>query len=477
MTLRQVIAQRPTVTPQLVMANTLLQLSSTELEQAIAQELAENPALELVEAQRCPKCGQAMSDGRCPACKSTLQSEKDLPQREYASDSAPFEWDADDGDSVSRLASSTTLVEHLLSQARLSLSPQDLSIAAYLVENLDSHGLLRCGLDEAASLFGTDRDRVARVISALQELEPVGIAARDTRECLLIQLEHLRRQGIEQPLAHVLIDDHWETLGTLSLVKIAQASGATVGDVRTALQFIRENLNPFPAHANWTTPHESPSQKTAVYPRPDVIIKDGAGSPGEAPGKYAVELPDAQAYKLRISPAFLEVMHGHRANRIALTEQDMEEWKAFYARARLFIKGVEQRWQALRDVVRHLVEYQGDFLDHGDEHLKPLTRAQLADTIGVHESTVSRAVADKYVQLPAGRITPLATFFDSSVPAKAAIKELIAQESKPLNDRELVELLAQRGHRVARRTVAKYRQALDIPPSSVRRQRLANQRR
>ena len=422
------------------------------------QELAENPALEMVEIQRCPKCGAALHGGNCPSCNKIEES----PPREYDTVQSEYRIDDDRDDGTSQLASKSTLAEHLLTQARLSLSPKDMPIAGHLVENLDDHGLMSCELDQVASHLGVDRSEVERVVSTLQELEPVGIAARDTRECLLIQIEHLRSQGVEQPLAQALISEHWEALSRQSLAKVAKAVGTTVGEVQAALEFIRDNLNPFPAHANWETAQESPSQKETVYLQPDVVIQDG----GET---YKVELPEARSYKLRISPSFLEVIETGKAGKVAFTQKDVEEWKAFYARARLFIKGVERRWQTLQNVVRLLVDYQHDFLMYGDEHLKALTRAQLAEIMDVHESTVSRAVADKNVQLPDGKVVPLAKLFDQSVPAKRAIKELIAQENKPLSDRELVELLAQQGYHIARRTVTKYREALHIPASSVRR--------
>ena len=474
MDLSQALEQRPTITPQLVIANTLLQLSSTDLEQAIAQEMAENPALELLEVQRCPRCGLAMPDGYCPSCtKLGLQTEKENSASWEHVDSMSFsEHDAADerDDLISRLASSTTLADHLLRQLRLSLPPQDLPIAAYLVESLDDHGFLRCDLDEAASLFEVDRNRVENIVSAMQELEPVGIAARDVRECLLIQLEHLRHEGSEQPLAKAIIQDHWEALGKQSLGQIAKAVGATVNEVRTALQFIKDNLNPFPAHAYWASHDQSPPQRTTIYPRPDIIITSSSAS---SDGGYEIELPEARVYRLHISTAYLKAMEELKAKKSPSVEEDDEQqWQQLLVRAQLFIKCIEQRWRTLYHLALCLVNYQRDFLAYGDRYLRPLTRAQLAAMMGVHESTVSRAVANKYVQLPRGRIVPLASFFDGSIAIKEAIKELIAQESEPLSDREIAERLAQRGYHIARRTVAKYRNALGILPASLRRRNI-----
>lgn len=476
MELSQAPEQRPTITPQLIMANMLLQLSSTELEQAIAQEMAENPALELLEVQRCPRCGLAMPDGYCPSCASPararlgFQAEMENPARwEYRVDSTSFsEYDAADerDDLTSRLASNTTLADHLLHQLRLSLSSRDLQIATYLVESLDDHGFLCCDPDEVTSVFGVDRTRVENIVSGMQELDPVGIAARDVRECLLIQLEHLRHEGAEQPLAKAIIQDHWEALGRQPLAQIAKAVGATIDEARAAMQFIKNNLNPFPAHSHWASGHESPPQRTTIYPRPDIII---ANSPASSNGGYEIELPGAQAYRLRVSASYLKAMEDLKANKTLSAEEGGGQWEAFLAKAQLFIKSIEQRWRTLHHLALCVVNYQRDFLAYGDRYLRPLTRAELAAMIGVHESTVSRAVANKYVQLPCGRIIPLARFFDSSAAVKEIIKELIAQESEPLSDREIAEGLAQRGHHIARRTVSKYRNALGILPASLRR--------
>jgi RNA polymerase sigma-54 factor len=465
MELRQVLDQRPTVTPQLILATRLLGLSSPELEQAITRELAENPVLELVETRRCPACGRAMVNDSCPRCRrAVLGPEGQEPSRLTTPvGDAPYSgYDAsDEGDDLSWLASTTTLSDHLLRQVRLSLPECDWLIAVCLVESLDDHGFLDCDLDDLASSLGVERARVDGVVSAFQELDPVGIAATDARECLLIQLDHLDRQGVEQPLARALVRDHWETLGRRSSAEIAEAVGTTEEQALVALQFIKSNLNPFPAHAYWADVRSLPPQSEAAYPRPDVIISADVSSE-----RFEIELPEADEYRLRISASVLKALESPDA--ISDAGRGWDWWTAYHVRARLFIKSVEQRWRTLRCLMDHLVEAQRDFLIHGERHLKPLTRAQLAEIMGVHESTVSRAVTGKYVQLPSGRVVPLSRLFDRSAPVKELIKELVAQEGEPLSDREIAERLAEQGYRIARRTVAKYRNALSILPSTLR---------
>jgi RNA polymerase sigma-54 factor len=152
-------------------------------------------------------------------------------------------------------------------------------------------------------------------------------------------------------------------------------------------------------------------------------------------------------------------------------EQGWDQWRAFEARARLFVKSIEQRWETLYELMVCLIDFQRDFLVDGEIRLRPLTRARVADMMGVHESTVSRAVADKYVQLPCGEVVRLEKFFDSAAPIKRRIEDLVAQESEPLSDSALAEKLSEEGYDVARRTVAKYRNALGILPYSLRRRR------
>jgi RNA polymerase sigma-54 factor len=468
----QRLTQKPTVSPQLVLANELLQFSSLELEQAIVQELAENPALELSEVVRCPRCGSEMADGYCPSC-ATPESRADGEwedrgyldgPRDYGS---PEPGGTDWENPVFRLPSCTTLEDHLLQQARLNLPGEDVVIAAQLIESLDERGFLRCDLGEVASTAGVEQERVERVLSTIQSLEPVGIAARDARQCLLIQMAHLRGEDVEEPLAEVLIEEHWEILGRYSLSRVAKEVGVSGDEVREALCFIRENLNPYPAHVSWISPHESPPEDFAVCPQPDVIIRESRVRERE----YEIEFPKARRHRLRVSRAYGQAMDELGAENRASDVQGWEQWKAFEARARLFVRSIKQRWETLHELMVCLIDYQREFLVDGESRLRPLTRARVAEMMGVHESTVSRAVADKYVQLPCGDVVRLEKFFDSAAPIKRMIEDLVEQEVEPLSDSALARKLSEQGYDVARRTVAKYRNALGILPYSLRRRR------
>ena len=479
MRLTQSLKQRPTVSPQLVLANQLLQFTALELEQAVAQELAENPALELRQVERCPVCGADMEDGRCPACREDRalrddpwldRSEKPIDFDEYADFSDYAEYaprppspgnGASDGwdDPMSRLPSTTSLEEHLLAQARLQLAPTDVAAARHLIGSLDERGFLSMDLDVLADDVGAERAHIEEILAVVQSLEPAGIGARNARECLLIQLRDVSGASRERAVAERLVRDQWDGLGRSSLSNLADEAEASVDEVRGALRFVRENLNPFPAHACWAQERRGPAPDKAVCPEPDVII----GEDDSAPDGYRIELPKAGRYRFRICRAT-----GEGAGPGRNGEGAWKEWDALCGRARLFARSIQQRWETLYTLMRCLVGVQRDFLERGERGLKPLTRAEVAEMIDVHESTVSRAVAGKYVELPGRRIVPLETFFDSAAPLKCMIRELIEHEESSLSDQAIAERLAEKGYDVARRTVAKYRNALNILPSSLR---------
>lgn len=466
MKLSQTLKQKPTVSPQMVLSSELLLCSSLELEQAIAQELAENPALELRDVEVCSRCRAPLMGGTCPTCGSTLRMREteSLGVDGHWGDGvlpgtamSPDEWD----DPVAWLASTTTLAEYVLQQARLTLSHEDLVIARWLVGSLDERGLLSQDVGGLARDIGVAKERVDAVLEVIQTLEPTGVGARDVRECLLIQLKELGRRDGQHSVAERLIADQWEVLGRCSLGALGQEVEASAEEVRKALCFIRESLNPFPAYACWARGARDSSEDVVLEVEPDVIIR----SCEELGRGYAIELPKAGEYRLRVRTGSDGAWTGEEGT------SDHTEWARWHqlcGRARLFVKSIEQRWRTLQDLMDHLVDYQRDFLDRGEAYLRPLTRAQVAAEMDVHESTISRAVAGKYVQLPSARIVPLEIFFDSAAPVKCLIRELVEQEEEPLSDSALAERLAERGHDVARRTVAKYRNALDILPSSLR---------
>jgi RNA polymerase sigma-54 factor len=347
----------------------------------------------------------------------------------------------------------------------LNLPAAEVPIALHLIESLDDRGFLCCELDDVASTLSVPRELVEKVLTAVQSLEPVGIGARDARECLLIQLEHLRGEGVEQSVAGRLIREHWEILGRWSFSRVAQEAGASVDEVREALRFVRKNLNPFPAHGFWASRCDSLSGADVTCVRPDVIIRESRAPDRE----YEIELPRARGARLQVSVSYRRALDELGAGNGTADAQGWEEWEAHRARARLFVRSIEQRWQTLHEVMCCLVACQRDFLVHGESRLKPLTRARVAEMMDVHESTVCRAVAAKYAQLPCGRVVPLAKFFDSAAPIKRMIEELVDRETQPLSDQAIADRLCEQGYDVARRTVAKYRNALEILPSSLRR--------
>jgi len=468
MRLSQTLKQKPTVSPQLVLANELLQFSSLELEQAIAQELAENPALELRQVQRCPACGARLVDGSCADCDELRAEIEDVwrePPDVYNDEIGPIGSHAaaaSRDDPVARLPASITLADHLLQQARLCLPAEDVAVARHLIGSLDDRGFLSRDVEDLASDVGVERERVGAVLAVIQSLEPVGVAARDARECLLIQLAELDYDGDERLVAERLIRRQWDRLGRSSLANLGQAVDASVDDVRAALRFIRDNCHPYPAHVHWGRPRRASPEGNPVCPEPDIIIRERENE------GYEIEFPKAGRYRLRLSDSYRHALDDLSQDKSSTESGGWERWEELRGRARLFVRSIEQRWQTLHDLTRCLIDFQSDFLIRGKRYLRPLTRAQVAESMGVHESTVSRAVAGKFVELPQGEIVPLETFFDSAAPIKCLIADLVDHEEAPLSDRAIAKRLNEHGYDVARRTVAKYRNILNILPASLR---------
>ncbi|MDH4207351.1 MAG: hypothetical protein OEV76_00585, partial [Anaerolineae bacterium] len=306
---------------------------------------------------------------------------------------------------------------------------------------------------------------VQEVLSAIQRQEPVGIGARTVEESLLIQLDALEGDPETLQLSRSLIQDHWESLCKCKLDRVAKSLLVSADDVAKARDFISRNLRPYPVTACVESSGGADSPVDAPYLRPDVIISVH-GSPGQE--ELEIQFPAERRFRLGLDPAYQECWDMLSRAAGQKGTESLEHVRRCLERTQLFISGWQERWHTLRAVVEELADYQREYLLRGAAFLRPLTRAQVAENLGLHESTVSRAVASKYALVPVGHIVPLADFFDGSLRAKSMIKDWISRESRPLTDGELVGLLAEAGVTVARRTVAKYRQELKILPSELR---------
>ncbi|MGH2461204.1 MAG: RNA polymerase factor sigma-54 [Chloroflexota bacterium] len=456
------------VSPRLVAASYILELSSQELQQAIAQEMSENPAMELVEKETCPACGGPMQGSICPACLSQQKATPTGPDNDYDSSddyindlnlSAPAP--EDDFDPFTQVAAQLSLAERLLNDLQTMLPKTDMAVATYLVGNLNDNGYLQCTVDEVTHQLDVTIEAVERVLAALQSLEPIGIGARNLRECLMIQIAYLESEHIVCPVASQIVESHLQELAEHKFNKIANELGIAAEAVSEASEFIRHRLNPYPAQG-YGAPDPSIAETRSTIILPDVIISEAEKD------TFDVEVIESKRFFLRITPLYQQLAANLEREPDRFTEEEKRHIKQYVSRAKLFIANINQRRQTLQKITEYIVEAQKEFLISGIRHLKPLTRAAVAYHLGMHESTVSRATASKYVMLPSRKVIPFSDFFTASLSVMDVIKELIASETAPLTDQEIADELARRGIVIARRTVAKYREQLSILPSSLR---------
>ena len=465
------------VSARLITSSTILHLSSDELERAVTQEQMENPALDVSEKRVCLFCGSPLQGPFCAACghfeqptqpgfstRETQQDEQPAEQQwsEYHSndiyDYRLNEYDDDELDPLARISVDQTLADTLLQQLDTLIAPEDALIAEQLVGNLNERGYLEISAQEIADYLQVPIERIEYVLLQLQTLEPVGIGARDLRECLLIQLEALAEQEPPHTLAYALIDHHLDHLGKSHFHEIARELKVPEQEVRQAARYIRGNLNPFPAH---TYQADTDNGATATYTRPDILIRRGEYG-------FEVELIEEKRYGFHIGSSY-----GTKPLRLE-NETGYEEIQRYIRhqsdRAKFFIDCIQRRWRTLKQVAELIVDYQREFLDKGIRYLRPFTRAEVATRLNLDESTVSRATANKYALLPNGRLIPLSDFFDGSLGVKDILRELISTENTKhrLSDDELARLLTMRGIPMARRTVTKYREEMGIGSSRER---------
>ncbi len=465
------LGQHLVLTPQLRQALHLLQLPVIELEAEIAAAVESNPLLDWAE-----DAPVAAADGKDPPVEP-VAADSDTDSREWEAgaddwpDSGSIDYGAgsgrggedDQGDAASRMAQTETLQDHLAWQLHLShLSPRDLRIGAALIDAIEDDGYLRAPFSEIAAALGPDPapgdDEILAVLRQIQRFDPVGVGARDLAECLSIQLETLPPGTPGRALALRIASELIDRLPRLGVPGVCDQLGCSTAEAETALALVR-SLDPRPGSQIGDVPSDN-------YVVPDCVIV-------RRNGVWVAMLANGSLPRLTIHQAYERMIQHARGEDAGYLRGRLQE-------ARWLLKNLEARGETLLKVVRCLIHQQSGFLEFGARALRPLTLRAVAAEIGMHESTVSRAVARKYVHTPRGTIA-LRDFFASgidtggggeasSVAIQQMIRGLIEAEDprKPLSDARRAESLKAAGGPVARRTVAKYREAMHIGASHER---------
>jgi RNA polymerase sigma-54 factor len=462
--LSQRLSQRLILTPSLQQAIKLLPLTTLELAEVLEQEVMENPLLEEVPAQE--TAPDEIANEEAKEEQERTDPLKDIDVEKF------FEDYLDDGDRrrtrpsevpelppiENTLTEQADLYDHLSWQLHMSVSDELLlEIGDAIIQNVDGDGMLRASVSEVANLGPYPMDEVEKALLVVQNLDPPGVAARDITECLRLQLRIL---GLENTPTDVIVRDYLKQLQSHQYAEIGRQMNLSPDEVSHHLEIIRR-LDPKPGLKY------SPDSSTYVIP--DVfVVKEG--------DEYKVILNDDGLPKLRISPTYRRMLEVKDAG----SEETRNYVKEKLRSALWLLKSVDQRQRTIYKVSESIVRHQRGFLDHGITQLKPLVLRDVATDIGMHESTVSRVVANKYMHTPRG-VYELRFFFHSgitstmgeaisSVTIKDRIKKMIEGEdaSRPLSDSRIAELLGGDGLPLARRTVAKYREELRIPPSNLR---------
>ncbi|NHN78241.1 RNA polymerase factor sigma-54 [Azotobacter chroococcum] len=490
------MGQQLTMTPQLQQAIRLLQLSTLDLQQEIQEALDSNPMLERQEdAEDYDSPDTLAEHGDQSAINATSDSYQESYERASANEEGgsledgdwheriPSElpvdtaWediyqtsasslpssDDDEWDFTTRTSTGESLQSHLLWQLNLApMSDTDRLIAVTLIDSISSDGYLEASLEEIlASLdpeLGIELDELEMVLRRIQQFEPAGVAARDLSESLLLQLRQLPTDTPWLEEAQRLAKDYLDLLGNRDFTQLMRRMKLKEEELRPVIELI-QSLNPRPG-----------SQIEASEPEyvvPDVIVR-------KHNDRWLVELNQEAVPRLRINPHYAGFI------RRADASADNTFMRNQLQEARWFIKSLQSRNETLMKVSTQIVEHQRGFLDYGEEAMKPLVLHDIAEAVGMHESTISRVTTQKYMHTPRG-IYELKYFFSSHVSTaeggecsstaiRAIIKKLVAAENpkKPLSDSKIAGLLEEQGIQVARRTVAKYRESLSIAPSSER---------
>jgi RNA polymerase sigma-54 factor len=466
----QSLALHQILSPQLQQSLLILQTPLLELRNLVQQEMETNPVLEeLPEEPRTDERGETE-----PSADDNFDNEfqklasLDEEWRDYMAQSASY---SSDGSRSSREAQEKrqflfdsipvqdTLQQNLIGQLNQSvLSGSDRKAAELVIGNMDDNGFLQSTPEEMALNSGIPREDFEKMLALIQSFYPPGVGARDLRECLLIQLQ---RQEKDNTLEYKIVSEHMEDLGRRRFPEIARRMGVSVEDVQKAANNIAR-LNPRPGQVFAAAPQN--------YVLPDVIVE-------KVDGEYQITLNNEQIPHLRISNLYKDIIASGNNQSGEVKDYIRDKIRS----GKFLIRSIHQRQQTIFNIAQQIVSRQRDFLEHGPSHLKPMIMREVADAVGVHETTVSRAVSGKYMATPQG-VFEMKYFFTSgyqtatgeslsNISVKQAILDLVKHEngSAPLSDHEMVEILGERGIPIARRTVAKYRDELNILPSHMRR--------
>lgn len=472
------LTQQLVMTPQLQQAIKLLQLSRLELANLVQQELQENPVLEesleteevpIAEVEREVEAPDA-PEPEAPAAaaeRDATDAEKiaDIDWQNYmdANPQTSFSEARDDDDRrslESTLTRRPSLAEHLEWQLQLSAwAPEETEAALWIIGNLDEDGYLRDGLGDVAHQSGLAPELLEAALAKVQALDPAGVAARDLRECLLLQIRAL---GVDDLLVRRIVEDCLDALQKRDLRGIARTLGVSIEEVAAAARVIG-HLEPWPGRAY--------GGEDPVYITPDIhVVKVG--------DEYHILLNEDGLPKLRINNLYREVLQ-----RGKVVAKDTRDYVQDKVRSALWlIKSIHQRQRTIYKVMESILRHQREFFDRGINFLRPLNLRDVADDIEMHESTVSRVTSNKYVHTPQG-IFELKYFFNSSInridgdavaseTVKERIRKIISAEDprRPLSDQRIAEMLKAANIDIARRTVTKYREALNILSSTRRRE-------
>ncbi|MBK5258666.1 MAG: RNA polymerase factor sigma-54 [Thermoanaerobaculia bacterium] len=472
------LSQKLIMTPSLQQAIKLLQLSKLELQEVLNQELLENPLLEeTAEEAKAEDTEQETTDQKTDAeeeakTQETKDKEKDsfdeIDYDAYFQDYIEYGYNPrgmgeehEEFPIENTLTRPPNLTDHLTWQLSMSdASPRVKEVGAFIIGNIDEDGYLRATIEEIMSAGPFTHEEVEGGLKAIQALDPIGVGARDLRECLLLQFEFLE---IDNTLVDAIIRDHWEIFMQRHFVQLAKALGVDMKTLEGVVEIIK-HLDPKPGRKY--------SNERAIYVEPDVYVH-------KVGDEYVIVLNEDGMPKLRINGSYRQMLNSMD------NKQDGETVNYIKDKIRSavwLIKSLDQRQRTIYKVAESIIKHQREFLEKGIDFLRPLVLRDVADDIQMHESTVSRVVSNKYMHTPRGLFL-MKYFFHSgidsdtgedisSLTVKKKIQGFIQAEDprKPLSDSKIMKILNDEGINIARRTVAKYRDELNIPSSTDRKQ-------